>query len=325
VIATLSLRQRLAQLLMVGVSGDNPPQALDLVRTVQVGGIFLNGNGTALLSGGQLVKLAASAVPPMVGVDEEGGRVQRVDKLDGPIPSARVMASTMTPDQVRALASKRGAVLRARGVTVDFAPVADVTDQSDNSVIGDRSYGADPLTVTRYAGAFAAGLRAGGVLPVVKHFPGHGHASGDSHRSSVITPPLAAMTRSDLVPFDALLTTHPIAVMVGHMEVPGLTDGLPASLSAATYQLLRGQISFGGLAVTDDLGSMQAVTERYPLPDAVLTALTAGADMAMWSSGGHVTEVLDTLERAAEDGRLPAARIGDALNNVLRAKSLCTD
>ena len=105
--------------------------------------------------------------------------------------------------------------------------MADVSDQPASSVIGDRSFSDDPKRVTEYADAFAAGLRDGGVLPVFKHFPGHGHAGGDSHRTSVSTPPLAALRADDLLPYRTLLSSGPVAVMVGHLNVPGLTNGSP--------------------------------------------------------------------------------------------------
>ena len=324
VISGLPLRQRLAQLLMVGVDPGRVEPAMELARSVGVGGIFVGGNDTTLLVDNRLAAVrAAAGLPLAVGVDEEGGRVQRIDALDGDIPAARVMAATMTVEQVRVLARQRGAALRARGVTIDFAPVVDVTEQPDGAVIGDRSFGADPNVVARYAGAFADGLRDAGVLPVVKHFPGHGHASGDSHESVAVTPPLTDLAAVDLVPYRRILAGGPVAVMVGHLDVPGLTDGRPATLSPQTYRLLRDQLGFSGVAITDDLGGMRAVTARYPLPEAVVTALVAGADIAFWSSGDRVGEVLDVLEQAVTAGRLPTDRVTEALTRTLRAKGVC--
>lgn len=325
VIADLPPRRQLAQLLMVGVDPGRVEPAAELVRTVGVGGIFVGGNDTALLSGGGIDRVqAVSAVPLTVAVDEEGGRVQRIDELDGPIPSPRAMARDLTTDQVRDLARERGAALRGRGVTIDFAPVVDVSGQPDDSVIGDRSFGEDPATVTRYAGAFAQGLRDSDVLPVLKHFPGHGRASGDSHESTVVTPPLADLEAVDLVPYRELLgPDRPAAVLVGHVDVPGLTDGQPATLSPATYELLHDEFDFDGVSYTDDLAAMKAVTARYPLPEAVVTALGAGVDVAFWSSPAQINEVLDLLENAVATGRLPRQRVDEALDRVLRAKGLC--
>ncbi|MGH3762696.1 glycoside hydrolase family 3 N-terminal domain-containing protein [Actinophytocola sp.] len=324
-IGKLSQRERVAQLLMVGVDPSSPDSAVQVAGDEGVGGIFIGGTDPTLLVDDRLDAVRKAAkVPIAISVDEEGGRVQRVEDLDGDVPSAREMAKSMTVAEVHKLARDRGAALHARGVTVDFAPVVDVTTQRDDDVIGDRAFGSDPAVVTRYAGAFARGLRESGVLPVIKHFPGHGRASGDSHTGAARTPALADLRRVDLLPYHRLLGSQRVAVMVGHMAVPGLTGNVPATLSPATYRLLRGEFSFDDIAITDDLGGMQAVSSRYPLPKAVLAALTAGADVAFWSSGEqHLDEVLDTLERAVADRTLPATRVTDSLTRVLRAKGAC--
>ena len=320
----LDVRRQVAQLVVVGVSGDNPASTVSLVRDNQVGGIFIGGNATALLKDRSLDAVQGVArLPVAVSVDEEGGRVQRIDDLDGDIPSARQLAATKSPAEVRALAADRGRQLRARGVTVDFAPDTDVTDAPDDDVIGDRSFSPDPNRVKTYAAAFAAGLRDGGVQPVLKHFPGHGHGSGDSHKGTVVTPPLAQLRAVDLVPYRDIASYGPVAVMVGHLDVPDLTGGVPASISPAAYQLLRTEFGFTGLVVTDDLGAMKAITSQYPLPDAVLKALQAGADQALWSSGGRVNEVLDRLVEAVQTGELPTARVQESVTRVLRSKGAC--
>ncbi|PPK68972.1 beta-N-acetylhexosaminidase [Actinokineospora auranticolor] len=323
VISGLTPRQRLAQVLMMGVDPKGPEDARAAVAE-GIGGIFVGGNPTALLVDGRLPAVAAgSALPLIVAVDDEGGRVQRVDELDGDLPSARQMAATMTVDQVRALARDRAARLTARGVTLDFAPVVDLTAAPDRTVIGDRSFSPDPDTAIRYAGAFADGLRDGGMLPVLKHFPGHGRATGDSHGGRVTTPPLDELRGSDLRPYRELPARGPVAVMVGHLDVPGLTGDLPASLDPAVYRLLREDLGFDGLTFTDDLGAMRAISDRYDLPEAVLRAFAAGADVPFWSSGGRLPEILTRLEAAVTAGELPTYRVVDSLRRVLRYKRVC--
>jgi beta-N-acetylhexosaminidase len=327
IVARLASRDRLAQRLVVGVDAARPDAVVDTVRATQIGGIFLGGNATALLQGGALRGVQGAArLPVAVSVDDEGGRVQRIDALDGDLPSARRLAR-LPVEQVRELARKRGKALAARGVTVDFAPVVDIGDQPASTVIGDRSFSADPAVAARYAGAFAAGLRSAGVLPVFKHFPGHGHASGDSHKGRVTTPPLAQLRAADLRPYADLLGTGPAAVMVGHLDVPGLTQGLPTSLMPATYRLLRDDYRFDGLVLTDDLGAMKAVTGAFTLPEAVVRALSAGADAALWSSGAQdataIGGILDSLEKAMADGRLDPSANDRAVARVLAAKGAC--
>lgn len=322
--AGLPLRTRLAQLLMVGVDPAGPADAVQTVRLEPVGGIFIGGRETGLLTGGALDTVQSNAaLPVLVAVDDEGGRVQRLDELDGSLPSAAEMAATMTPGQVHDLALQRGRALRARGVNINLAPDVDVSSQPPSAVIGDRSFGADPAVVASYAGAFAAGLREAGILPVLKHFPGHGRGDGDSHEGPVATPPLAELQASDLAPYRELLDDGPVAVMLGHLEVPGLTGGGPATLDPAAYRLLRHDFGFNGLAITDDLGAMRSISDSYELPEAVLAALQAGADIALATSGGEPGEVLDRLERAVTGGELPASRVEEAAARVLALKGRC--
>jgi len=334
VVAAMAPRARLAQRLMVGVDVSDPRGTAETVRATQVGGVFLGGNATELLTDQAVRGVQAMArIPLMVAVDDEGGRVQRVDDLDGELPSARAM-SAMRPLQVRELARARARALVARGVTMNLAPVVDVGDQPADAVIGDRSFGKDPRRVAQYAGNFARSQGEVGIVTVLKHFPGHGHADGDSHQGRVATPPLDELRKTDLEPYAALLGPGgPLAaaggagrtgVMVGHLDVPGLTDDLPSSLTPAVYALLREDYRFDGLVLTDDLGAMKAVTGTFELPEAVETALAAGADMALWSSGGRVAPVLDRLDQALAAGRLDAVANDRAVARVLVTKGACS-
>ncbi len=325
-VAALTERQRLAQLLTVGVTGTD--DALAVVRAEQVGGIFV-GSWTepSMLAGGGVAQVQeAATVPVMVTIDEEGGRVSRAEDLLGSIPSARETAATMTPEQTYAMWRERGEGLRGLGITVDFAPDVDVSDQADDTVIGDRSYSGDPATVVAYADAAARGLRDAGVLPVIKHFPGHGAASGDSHTGAVTTPPLSDLQTRDLVPFRELARPG-VGVMAGHLDVPGLTaPGEPASISPAAMALLRdgtgyGAAPFDGPIFTDDLSGMAAITSRLGIEEAVEAALVAGADVALWITTDAVPDVLDRLEAAVAAGRLTDAQVNQKAATVLRAKA----
>lgn len=317
-IATLSTRDKLAQLLMVGVS--NAADARAVVAEQHVGGIMIGSWTDKSMLGAPLAGIAAQAGPLSlaVSVDEEGGRVSRLAGVIGSQPSARELAQTKTPDEVYGIALERGRAMRGLGITVDFAPVVDMTDQS--AAIGDRSFGDDPQTVTEYAGAYARGLRDAGVLPVLKHFPGHGRAAGDSHTGAVSTPPLAELQNADLVPYRTLTAQPPVAVMVGHMQVPGLTGGEQASLSPAAYNLLRTEFGFGGLVYTDDLSSMAAINQQYGVAAAVLKSLQAGADVALWITTAEVPAVLDRLEQAVAAGELSQAAVDASVQRVAAAK-----
>lgn len=323
----MSLRRKLAQLLVVGVTGS--ADAADIVRTEQVGGVFVGSwtDLSMLSDGGVAAMQDAAKTPVMVTVDQEGGRVSRLSSLGIDSPSARELAQTDTPAQVRELAKSEGLKMKELGITVDFAPSADVSDEPADEVIGDRSFSDDPATVTEYANAYAHGLQDAGIMPVFKHFPGHGHGSGDSHTGTVATPPLEELQSNDLVPYRTLLQPG-VGAMVGHLIVPGLTGpDTPASISEPAMSLLRDGTGYGGKPFdgpifTDDLSGMAAITAQYGIEQAVTLALTAGADLALWLSTDDVPAVLDSLTAAVQSGDLPAKQVDESVVRVLRAKGV---
>ena len=326
-LAQLSQREKLAQLLTVGITGS--ADATDVVSSEQVGGIFIGSwTDPSLLDAAALDAVKANAkVPLMVTIDEEGGRVSRAAAVIGSAPSAREIARTQTPEEYYQFTLTRSKALKDVGVTVDFAPDTDVSSQPANSVIGDRSYSADPATVTAYAGAYIRASNEVGLGSVIKHFPGHGSGSGDSHTGAVTTPPLDQMQNTDLVPFRDLVNSG-AAVMVGHLDVPGLTEpDVPASISPAVMTLLRegtgyGAPPFNGPIFTDDLSGMAAITSRMSIEDAVEATLVAGADNALWISSDAVPQVLDRLEQSVSSGKLPADRVDASVLRMARYKGV---
>lgn len=178
--------------------------------------------------------------------------------------------------------------------------------------------------VTDYAGAYAQGLRDAGLLPVLKHFPGYGHGSGDSHTGVVVIPPLIDLQNSGLVPYRTLASV-PVGVMVGHLQVPELTGDTPASLRPAALQLLRNGTGYGGPpfngpVFSDDLSNAAAISDRYGVSEAVLRSLLAGADVALWVTTDEVPAVLDRLQKAVASGEMPAQRVDESLVRVATMK-----
>ena len=327
---SLTQRERIAQLFTVGVSSmDDARRAVDQHR---VGGIFIGSNVVGeVVTGDGLARLQQdSPLPLLVAIDEEGGRVSRIAPYAGPLPSARVMAATMSPEEVRAAAHSRGEFLRGIGVTVDFAPSADVSNQPDRDVIGDRSFSPEPHQVSRYARAFAAGLLDAGITPVFKHFPGHGRSSGDSHYQPVTVPPLDQLVPHDLFPFAELIATPGAGVMLGHQQVPGLTEAdRPATLSPAAYRLLRdgygyGAPPFDGPIFTDDLSGMRAITDSHSVPQAVTESLIAGADSPLWITTAGVPEALDAAEHALATGALSRHELDRSLERMAALRGIPT-
>ncbi len=324
-VADMPLDTRLRQLLFAGVFTGEPDPMASATAAVNagVGGINFLGNDPEVYANGELadVTAAGGAMPPFLAVDQEGGRVQRLRDLIGSQPSAREMGATLSSIGVEQLAATTGAAMADLGLTMDLAPVADVSDQPDDAVIGDRAFSDDPEQVAVYAGAYADGLRAEGIIPVLKHFPGIGSASGNTDFEPATSPPLAELQQSDLLPYERLLVSEPVAVMMGTAVVPGLTDGEPAGLSAAAVDLLRDDLGFDGVVMTDSL-SGAAVESLYSLPEAAERALLAGVDMVLWDSSGEIQSIVDRLTEAVESGRLAEERVNEAVARVLALKGI---
>ncbi|MCU1693786.1 MAG: Beta-hexosaminidase [Frankiales bacterium] len=234
---TWSDRRLAAQLVLAGYDASRTDDALRQVEA-GLGGVILFGTPPRDLRG-RLARLrAAGSVVPLVASDEEGGQVQRLRPLLGRLPSAEELGLTRTPAQVRSLARSYGTGMRGLGVDVDLAPLADLSVEGAYIEQTDRAFSADPRTVGAFASAWHLGMREAGVAAVAKHWPGHGSAA-NTHDRPATTPPLSTLERRDLVPFGVLLDAGVPAVMVGHLDVPGLTErGLPASLSPRAYAYL---------------------------------------------------------------------------------------
>jgi beta-N-acetylhexosaminidase len=339
-VARWSLARRAAQVLAVPVRDFDVAGAIPEVGAGAGGVLFLGSQPPPHDLAVRLRALTAHApaTRPLVMADEEGGGVQRLSGLVATIPWARSIAGTMTPAQSRALAQTVGRQMRAAGVTSDLAPVLDVDARpgpSSTDADGQRSFSGDPSVVAAYGAAFLSGLRAAGVLPVVKHFPGLGGAQRNTDVGPGATRALPSLRKRDLVPFRAAIAAGAPAVMTSNASVPGLTP-LPSSLSAAVIGgLLRHELGFRGLVITDSLsaGAVTAVTPS--LADATVRALVAGADLVLFGStltpaddvALQASRTLATYRwvvagvvAAVHSRRLPESRLDDAVLHVLAAK-----
>lgn len=319
------LAERAGQLLVVGLPGvtrASEPLVAEILDA-DVGGVFIDG-ASNVRSSAQVRSLVAglrrrARRPLLVATDEEGGRVSDFRDVLGASPSPRTLAVTRTPDQVRAFARRVGSGLAGHGVNLDLAPVADLDAGPTDGVIGDRSFSGSARTARTYALAFSRGLVDKGVIPAVKHFPGHGRSTGDPHRAAPATRvTLRTLRRTDLVPFAAQIDAGVPVVMLGHVRYRALDASLPASLSPDAYALLR-DMGFRGVAITDSLG-MAAVHNRWGFARAAVRAVAAGADAVLATDGAHARAMRAALVAAVRDGRLPRARLNEAAGRVLALK-----
>ncbi len=317
--AELPISVRVGQTLMPSLTEQNFGAAVVQARGHQIGGILLEGRATEHIWRriDELQELAGR-VPLLFAVDEEGGSVQR---LRGVLPRLTSAASQtlLTPEQVAESARQHALAMVKLGFNINFAPVLDV---GGGPGIGSRSFSDDPTVVTEYGVATINGITSGGVLAVVKHFPGHGGASADSHKQLAVTDPIDELRTSDLVPFTAAIGTNQAAVMVGHLDVPGLTNGMPASLSVqAVTGLLREELGHGGLVVSDSL-IMRAIADKWTVAQAAPLALTAGVDLLLVGSLNDAGAAFGSITAAVTQGRLSETRLNEAATNVLRSKGV---
>ena len=317
--ADLPLGVRLGQTLVPGANWTRLDELAEPIAEGLIGGFVVLGEPTedvaAAISALQLV----APIRLVTAVDEEGGRVQRLRSAIGRLPAAEAQAKAYTSEALTELLTVHGDAARELGFTMALAPVLDV---GAGPGIGDRAYGEAVDVVAEYGLAAAAGYAAAGLVPVAKHFPGHGRASVDSHKSLPSTPDLAELATVDLAPFRQAIDRRIPAIMVGHLDVPGLTDGVPASLSfPAITGLLRGDLGFEGLVMTDSM-DMGAIVDRWTTAEAVELALRAGADVVLLGNTDELADIHEWIADAVATGRLGSGRVDAAALQVLSIKGV---
>ncbi|HEY7675494.1 MAG TPA: beta-N-acetylhexosaminidase, partial [Candidatus Methylomirabilis sp.] len=261
-------------------------------------------------------------LPPLIAVDQEGGRVARLADPFTIWPPARALGVTASEDLAFQVGQAMGEELAAAGFTMDMAPVLDVDTNAANPIIGDRSFGGDPALVGRLGGALARGLAGAGVLAVGKHFPGHGDTAADSHHTLPVVPhDRNRLLSVEVAPFRAA-APHLPAVMSAHVLYPALDAEHPATLSADILtDLLRRDLGYDGLVISDDL-EMAGIALRWPAGEAACRFLQAGGDLVLACHRPQVQrEALAALRRAVGRGEIPASRLEEARERVRRARA----
>ncbi len=304
-----TVEEMAAQMLMVGFRGTEAGTDSPIVRQIRagvVGNVILfdrdltaGGKDRNVASPEQLRKLIAdlkaampegSSLPLWAAVDQEGGKVQRLRPARGFLKDwpAAESPGRGNLDNTRKTAAAMGKELADLGIDLDFAPVADVNTNPDSPAIGalGRSFSADPEVVTQHAVAFGKGLRDAGVVPCLKHFPGHGSARDDTHEGAADVT--ATWDPSELLPYrEAFAAGWSGAVMTAHIFHSGLDSDRPASLSVRiTRGLLRGVMGWRGVVVTDDL-QMGALAKKYAMEQIVRMAVEAGSDILIFSNNSR--------------------------------------
>ncbi|MEU9451689.1 glycoside hydrolase family 3 N-terminal domain-containing protein [Streptomyces sp. NPDC048277] len=300
------------------------------------GGVVLFGSQAPADLGSRLTTLK-SHVPGHLGLlvmtDEEGGGIQRMANLVGSLPWAAYMGTHWTPAQIQQNVTKVAKKMAAAQVNMNLAPVVDVDGRnvapSKTNPDGWRSFSGNTAVVSKAGVAYMNGMRAGGVIPVVKHFPGIGGSTYNSDFGPARTLPWSTLQKVGIPPFTAAIKAGAPAIMVANNTVPGLATS-PASLSSAVITSeLRGKLGFKGLVVTDSLSAKAISGAGFSIPAAAVQALRSGADMVMFDLGGNVNSqtsaIATAITTAVTGGHLSRSRLIDAAGHVLAVRhvNLC--
>jgi len=330
-----ALRRKIAQMVVVGFNGTTVVDSLrvDLSQR-NLGGVILLGRNC--VSPAQIQQLnsqvrSLATTPPLIAVDQEGGVVARLNQNNG--YAATQTAYTLgtvwnSADSTAVQAARMASWLSSGGFSTNFAPVVDVNVNPSSPGIGQygRSFSRIPLTVANHARRFIDEFHAQHVMTTLKHFPGHGSATSDSHFS---LPDITnTWADSELVPYRELLATNSVdIVMTGHLYNAHIDSVYPSSLSYNTVtRLLRDSLRYNGVVITDDLYNMAAITNRYGFGQAARLAVNAGTDILLyvWNlrNGGSLCKaVIDTIEAQVLGGAISLARIDESYNRIMQLKS----
>lgn len=325
-LAAMTTQEKVGQLLVAGIEGTQVGEdGLRAVQDYQVGGVILFGRNVESADQladltNELKALSGDNTPLFLCVDQEGGRVDRMPPEVDDLPSAYdYIAAGGDP-------LERGKVLAAQcaafGFNLDFSTCLDIWSNPDNTVIGDRAYGSDPDTVTRAGLAVNQGLEQGGVIPVVKHFPGHGDTGTDSHVDlPVVDKTAEELEQFELIPFQAAIDQGTPCVMVAHILMTRIDADLPASLSPKVVDgLLRQEMGFDGVVCTDDL-TMGAISNTYGMGEAAVLAVEAGCDLLLvCHEADNLTAARDALLSAVDAGRISMERLDESVYRILSLK-----
>ena len=315
--ASLPIEAKVAQLLMVLV--DRPSAAKGPVSSGLVGGYALVGTAKGDIPGEVAAVAATSKIPVFASADDEGGTVQRLRDILGPIPAAAELAASGTAEDAAKVHGDYAARLRQLGFNMNLGPVFDV---GSGSALGTRSFGDSVDLVSSYGVAVMEAVRDAGVLPVAKHWPGLGGGVADPHLAAAPIAPFEQLRARDIIPFQRAIEAGVPAIMVSHAIVPDLTDGLPASLSrAAITGELRLNEGFDGLVITDSLG-MGAISLRFDDPQAAAISIAAGADIALLSSPNDAGSARQLIVDAVATGGIAPDQLDRSVDRVLRAKGI---
>ena len=328
-ISNMSLDEKVGQLVISGFYGTTLDEnILKLIKENKISGVILfNRNvkdSNTLLSLNNSLKESNknNKLPLFISVDEEGGSVTRMPKDIKRLPTNKYIGSLNNKDLSYKVGEILGEQLSYFGFNMNFAPVLDINSNPNNPVIGDRSFGNNKDIVSSLGTSTMKGIQSKNIISVVKHFPGHGDTSVDSHVNlPVVNYDINRLNSFEFVPFKTAIQNGAYAVMVGHILLPKIDNKYPSSMSyEIVTNILRKDLGFNGLIVSDDM-TMGAITENYSIEEAAVKSINAGVDLLLVCQKYENTEnVLKALKEAVLNGTISKERLDNALYNIISIK-----
>ncbi|MCA0174241.1 beta-N-acetylhexosaminidase [Bacillus sp. RAR_GA_16] len=327
-VAAMSLQEKIGQMIIAGFSGTTlNEETIDLIQNKRIGGVIFYSNNIESMT--QTVTLLndmkeinkQNKMPLFLSVDQEGGRVSRLPGSLKTIPTNESIGKVNNTKFSYGIGKVIGNELKQFGFNLDYAPVMDVNSNPDNPVIGDRSFSGDPNVVKQLGIETMKGMQSEDIVTVIKHFPGHGDTSVDSHlQLPKVNKSLEDLEKTELIPFKGAIEEGVDMVMIAHILLPQLDDK-PASLSPKIINgLLRKQMGYEGVVITDDM-TMKAITNHYGIEQASVDSIKAGSDLILVAHDyGKVVSVMKTIKAAVENGEISEERLNESVERIIKLK-----
>lgn len=329
VIENMSVEEKIGQMIFSSISGTElGAEEEKLIHQYKVGGIIVNKKN--ITSPSQMVAYMNSLkeenknnVPLFFGIDQEGGRIAKLPGDLRAIPSHFEIGKQNDPSFALEIGTVLGKLVSSFGFNVNFAPVLDINSNPENPVIGDRSFGINPDVVSKLGIQMMKGIQGENIIPAIKHFPGHGDTSVDSHDElPVVQKTMPELEQMELIPFKQAIAEGADMVMIAHILLPSIDLEFPSSMSEAIItDLLREKIGFDGVVITDDM-TMEAITNSFDIGKASVMSVKAGADIVMVAHEfENVVKAITALTTAVENGEITEERIDQSVERILKLKN----
>lgn len=329
-ISSMTIEEKVGQMLMIGFEGTQVnDQTSNFIQENHIGGVILferniTDSKQLLNLNRELKELNADSqdIPLFISVDEEGGVVSRMPPKIVNLPDSKEIGDHNNSELAYQVGEAIGERVNAFGFNVTMAPVVDVNSNPDNPIIGKRAFGDNKEIVSKMGVEEMKGIQSKGIIPVIKHFPGHGDTDVDSHLGlPVVHNSLESIREMELVPFQKAIDHQADMTMVAHILLPEIDNEDPASLSKnVVTTMLREELGFNGVAITDDM-TMGAILENYDIGDATVKAVQAGNDIVLVCHGDeNKLKAVHSLTRAVESGTIKEERIDESVERILHLK-----